>query len=1070
MTLKPSSNLPQILKMIEALGDGNFPEPFAEGELAQIFAKAKEAAEKIQSRIAAHDIFRRMSDASSVLMSYWNAERICLAANQNYARAFDLTPETIIGRHMKEVIGQSLFELNAPLVEKVLRGERQAFERAEPRPDKEWRHGLVDFIPDYREEKVVGFFVIVTDVTEIAMREKKLSLIMEFSNDGYSVQDANSKVVQTNEAACRILGMSEDELLGRTCADPQWVPIRLDGTYFPPEEHPTMVTLRTGQSFRGQIMGLNGNDGSRRWIRVNTVPFHPQGTAANLDSAKRFVLSTFTDVTLELKSSGESDRLFLLAPSAICVLGDQGEIQRVNPYFVNALGFEEAEILAKNFMELLGPEDQAAAKEAFRKCEKLGDRASFENRISRKDQKYAHFSWEIQKDPVSGLIFAMGRDITNERRIEEDRQFTFDALGVGTFRYDMLSGRVEWDKALHRLYGTNPETFGNSYEDWISHVASEDLEMISEDLKRAYNGEKDFSCNFQVDNEQLGKRYIAARGKIVRNQAGVPIAMYGINLDCTKEVEQQMETENLRRNLEFALALAKKSEKRFRTLFENSPLGIAQVDGDGYYNLVNPAFCQMLGYDENELRQMNFVELSHPSEREYALDRLHQFVSMGSITSKIERRYIHKSGHEVHTRLTSRVVQSSDGKSKNIFSIVEDVTEQRRNEGERNLLQIERNTMLRSARFMLVFTDADGVITGFSDEAQRLCGYSAAEVVGKVTPEILHCPKEVDQLRREMNAELGLNIQNPMEAFMILPIRGAPFEKEMHYIAKDGRRFPVLINITALRDEKGAIYGYMAFVKDLTEEKKIEAAAEIEKAKLNNNAKLASLGEMAGGVAHEINNPLATIQLIASQLGEVLHEPEIDKELATSMADSITKTTDRIAQIVQGLRTFSRDGSHDPFRRVPVRQLVADTASFCNERLRSGGIDFIIEEISDQLFFDGRAVQVSQVLLNLLNNAHDAIQPLAEKWVRISVKADDSQVEIRVTDSGDRISPEIQAKLFQPFFTTKEVGKGTGMGLSISLGIIKVHHGELFLDPKNEHTCFVIRLPRLYAEEAVVSA
>ena len=467
---------------------------------------------------------------------------------------------------------------------------------------------------------------------------------------------------------------------------------------------------------------------------------------------------------------------------------------------------------------------------------------------------------------------------------------------------------------------------------------------------------------------------------------------------------------------------------------------------------------------------MNFIELSHSRERDQAMDRLRSFLATGHVSATIERRYIHKSGNDVYTRLISRAVPSMDGKNKNIFSIVEDITEKRKTEGERDLLQIERATMLRSARFMLVFTDAEGIITGFSEEAQRLLGYTSEEVVGKVTPEILHCSLEMEVLRREMNAELGLNIQNPMEAFMIKPIRGAPFEREMSYIAKNGPRFPVQINITALRDESGAVYGYMAFVKDLTAEKAAEIAAEIEKAMLNNNAKLASLGEMAGGVAHEINNPLATIQLIASQLGDVLAEPELDKELAIAMSESITKTTDRIAQIVQGLRTFSRDGSQDPFRRVPVRQLVADTASFCMERLRSGGIEFRIDEISDDLFFDGRAVQVSQVLLNLLNNAHDAIQPLDKKWVRISVRSADSNLEIRVTDSGDRISPQIQAKLFQPFFTTKEIGKGTGMGLSISLGIVKSHHGELFLDPNCANTCFVIRLPRLHNTESVVSA
>ncbi len=225
-------------------------------------------------------------------------------------------------------------------------------------------------------------------------------------------------------------------------------------------------------------------------------------------------------------------------------------------------------------------------------------------------------------------------------------------------------------------------------------------------------------------------------------------------------------------------------------------------------------------------------------------------------------------------------------------------------------------------------------------------------------------------------------------------------------------------------------------------------------------SKMSALGEMAGGVAHEINNPLAIIKSISGQLQEVVGDDRTDKSLIREMAQQIEATTDRIAKIVQGLRSFSRDGSKDPFRKVDVTTLFEETLSFCNERFKSHGILIRIDPFDETLSFDGRATEISQVLLNLLNNAHDAISSLKERWVRISAVDKSDWLEIQVTDSGQGVPSDFQTKIFQPFFTTKEIGKGTGMGLSISRGIVQGHGGELRLDSTCSNTRFVIHLPK----------
>jgi len=225
-------------------------------------------------------------------------------------------------------------------------------------------------------------------------------------------------------------------------------------------------------------------------------------------------------------------------------------------------------------------------------------------------------------------------------------------------------------------------------------------------------------------------------------------------------------------------------------------------------------------------------------------------------------------------------------------------------------------------------------------------------------------------------------------------------------------------------------------------------------------SKMVALGEMAGGIAHEINTPLAIIMAVFEQIGEMTEDGVRDKTHIKAPPHSLVKTVQRISNIVKGLRTFSRDGTGDPFRPASIRSLINETLSFCNSRLSANGISIKADEIDESLLVDCRETQISQVLLNLLGNASDAIEKLEDKWIQIGAQANGDWVELTVTDSGGGISEATREKIFQPFFTTKEVGKGTGMGLSISIGIIKAHKGEITVDTTCPNTRFIVRLPK----------
>ncbi|QLY23837.1 ATP-binding protein [Bdellovibrio sp. KM01] len=232
-----------------------------------------------------------------------------------------------------------------------------------------------------------------------------------------------------------------------------------------------------------------------------------------------------------------------------------------------------------------------------------------------------------------------------------------------------------------------------------------------------------------------------------------------------------------------------------------------------------------------------------------------------------------------------------------------------------------------------------------------------------------------------------------------------------------------------------------------------------QKSRAEYSAKLASLGEMAGGIAHEINTPLNVILLSAEQQMELLEDSQMDRETMKASIEKVQSTTNRIATIVRGLRTFARDGAKDPIEAIPVQTLIDNTLSLCYEKFKLANVDLRLPPPTN-LILHCRPVQISQVMLNLLNNSFEAIRDLPQKWIAIDVLDLGDQIEIRITDSGEGIDPVIQAEIFRPFYTTKEIGKGTGLGLSISRGLIEAHHGQLYVDTDHQHTSFVIRLPK----------
>lgn len=259
-------------------------------------------------------------------------------------------------------------------------------------------------------------------------------------------------------------------------------------------------------------------------------------------------------------------------------------------------------------------------------------------------------------------------------------------------------------------------------------------------------------------------------------------------------------------------------------------------------------------------------------------------------------------------------------------------------------------------------------------------------------------------------------------------------------------------------ENKVSIYGV---AKDITQDILKQKLIEDQKNHLLSAAHMAVLGEISSGIAHEINNPLTVIQARSFQLTQMAEHGNLDTAKIKSAAESISKTGDKIAKIVKSFRAFAQGHENEPIDSVNVKQLIRETLDFCKTRFSNHGIEIRLGDIPEDLEFECRLIQIEEALLNIFNNAHDAIAALQDKWILIEALDKEAHIEIQITDSGKGIPSTIADNMMLPFFTTKEIGKGMGLGLSITAEIINKHHGVFFLDPTNAHTKFVIRIPKL---------
>lgn len=247
----------------------------------------------------------------------------------------------------------------------------------------------------------------------------------------------------------------------------------------------------------------------------------------------------------------------------------------------------------------------------------------------------------------------------------------------------------------------------------------------------------------------------------------------------------------------------------------------------------------------------------------------------------------------------------------------------------------------------------------------------------------------------------------------------------------------------------------------LTELKNSQDAFVKQTAKLFHASKLSALGEMAGGLSHEVNNSLMTIMGSIDQLDRYLHRDGVETPEYRRKIQNSKDAIHQIKTVIDGLRFFSQQGDDAEKADRPLEEIIHRTLNFCNEMIKANEITMIVAPVPP-IMVHCNPMQITQILFYVTKNAFDALEEVTDpmkRWIRISFVEKDHDVEIRVMNGGPQMDPDVKSRLFQPFFTTKEVGKGTGLSLSISKGIALANEGDIYLDDSADCTTFALKIP-----------
>ncbi|PIG95090.1 CHASE3 domain-containing protein [Gloeocapsopsis sp. IPPAS B-1203] len=474
----------------------------------------------------------------------------------------------------------------------------------------------------------------------------------------------------------------------------------------------------------------------------------------------------------------------------------------------------------------------------------------------------------------------------------------------------------------------------------------------------------------------------------------------------------------------------REANQTLETLIQSSPLGIVALTPSGNVSLWNPAAERIIGWNNREIINQYLPLLDN--------QQLRQRILQGEAIHDIELSCYKKDGQAIAISLSTAPLRDATDQINGIMAVIADISD--RYAAEQTIR--EQAALLDIATDAIFVQDLDNRISFWNKGAERLYGWLTQEALGRNVYELLHAQPVV---------EISVSQENL--------IAYGEWQGELWQIDKNGKQIIVASRWTLVRDVQGNPKSILVVNTEITEKKKLEA-------QLLRVQRMESIGTLAGGIAHDLNNVLTPI-LMSVQLLQMKFSDSQSQNLLNSLESNVKRGAALVKQVLSFARGFEGDRV-----TLQVRHLISEITHLIQETFPKS-IE-LFTDISPNLWaIFGDATQLHQVLMNLVVNARDAMPNggilsiqatnvlIDEQYAQMNLEATvGSYVAITVTDTGVGIPPEIIERIFEPFFTTKEVGKGTGLGLATAIGIVKNHGGfvNVYSEVSNG-TQFTVYLP-----------
>jgi len=577
---------------------------------------------------------------------------------------------------------------------------------------------------------------------------------------------------------------------------------------------------------------------------------------------------------------------------------------------------------------------------------------------------------------------------------------------------------------VEQILGTPTEAWTSAPGAWERHIHPEDRERVLAAMRESQHLGTTFRCEYRLLRDDGGVVWVLDEAVVVRDAQGRAVAVQGITLDVTERKAAEAE----RRVGSAALAAAAN--------------GILITDAEGRIEWVNPEFTRMTGYTLDDTRGRTPRILASGQHDAAFYERLWSTIRAGRVWrgEMLNRRRDGTTYCEEQSITPVRADHDPASRITHFVAIKQDITERKHAEALVRRSEEYYHALIDNALDVIVVIGAEGIVRYASPSVERILGYRPDEMVGTSTLGRLH-PDDLPTIE----ALLRRGAKTP----------GFTVSVEYRIRHRDGswRTFEAIAS--NLLDHP-AVAGIIVNARDVTERKRDEQTQERLQAHLRQSEKLAAMGELLAGVAHELNNPLAVVIGHAALLAHT-SDPAV-----AARGAKIARAAERCGRIVKNFLALARQ--YPPERTsVRLNQIVEEALEVLAYPLRVDNVEVVTELAPEIPALAADAHQLQQVLVNLVTNAHQAMRAVTGRrrlTIRSGRDTAAGSVWLEVGDTGAGIPPEVEARLFEPFFTTKPLGQGTGLGLSICRGIVESHGGHLSVNGGPGHgATFRVELP-----------